>query len=277
MLGHQVVRRFARDWDVHATVRDPARAEALRPAATLHAFDAHRPELLAPLLGVLLPDVVVNCIGIVKQLEEASRPLPAITLNALFPHQLAEACTDTGSRLFHVSTDCVFSGTLPPGDLYTEDSVSDAHDLYGRTKFLGEVADGRALTLRTSIIGWELTRPTTGLVEWFAAQKGREVSGFTKAIFSGVTTATLANVIAQVAEEHPHLEGVYHVSAEPIDKFTLLSLVRDRLGLDVEIRPVDEPVVNRALDSSRFRAATGIEIPSWHTMIDELAPTRVVA
>lgn len=273
MLGHQVVRRFAADWEVHATVRTPSDARPFALSATLHELDAGRPEALASVLADLRPELVVNCIGIVKQLSEASLPIPSIRVNALFPHVAAQLSIDAGARFVHISTDCVFSGSLPLGEAYREDSPTDADDLYGRTKLLGEVVEGGALTLRTSIIGWELTR-ASGLLEWFSSQEGEVVRGFTQAIFSGLTTAALSTVIAEIADSHPTLRGLYHVSAEPISKYALLGLIRDALDLDVAIEPVDVPVINRALDSTRLRDATGIRIPSWHTMIEELAPAH---
>jgi dTDP-4-dehydrorhamnose reductase len=272
MLGHEAISRFTPHFEVHASVRDPELAAQYELPATLHAFDAYEPQALAELLDVVDPAVVLNCIGIVKQLEDASRPLPAITLNSLFPHQLAAMCEHKGCRLIHVSTDCVFSGRLPLGQCYREEDDADARDLYGLTKLLGEVKEP-FLTVRTSIIGWELER-ASGLLAWFAGQEGKEVSGYRKAIFSGLTTRALSDVLVEVAQAYPALAGVYHVAAEPIDKFELLTMMRDRLDLDCTIRPVDEPTVNRALDPSRFRAATGIEAPAWDEMLDDYLTAR---
>jgi dTDP-4-dehydrorhamnose reductase len=272
MLGHEAISRFTPHFEVHASVRDPELAAQYELPATLHAFDAYEPQALTELLDVVDPAVVLNCIGIVKQLEDASRPLPAITLNSLFPHQLAAMCEHKGCRLIHVSTDCVFSGRLPLGQSYREEDEADARDLYGLTKLLGEVKEP-FLTVRTSIIGWELER-ASGLLAWFAGQKGKEVSGYRKAIFSGLTTRALSDVLVEVAQSYPALAGVYHVAAEPIDKFELLTMMRDRLDLDCSIRPVDEPTVNRALDPSRFRAATGIEAPAWDEMLDDYLTAR---
>jgi dTDP-4-dehydrorhamnose reductase len=272
MLGHEAISRFTPHFEVHASVRDPELAAQYELPATLHAFDAYEPQALAELLDVVDPAVVLNCIGIVKQLEDASRPLPAITLNSLCPHQLAAVCEHKGCRLIHVSTDCVFSGRLPLGQSYREEDEADARDLYGLTKLLGEVKEP-FLTVRTSIIGWELER-ASGLLAWFAGQEGKEVSGYRKAIFSGLTTRALSDVLVEVAQSYPALAGVYHIAAEPIDKFELLTMMRDRLDLDCSIRPVDEPTVNRALDPSRFRAATGIEAPAWDEMLDDYLTAR---
>jgi dTDP-4-dehydrorhamnose reductase len=162
---------------------------------------------------------VVNAIGIVKQLPEASMTVTSIAVNSLLPHQLNETCTDVGAQLVHFSTDCVFSGALPVGERYSEDHQPDARDLYGRSKLLGEAQDGAAVTLRTSIIGCELHR-SSGLLEWFANQDGKTVGGFTRAIFSGLTTRALARVVGEVVDQHSDLRGIYHVASEPITKLT---------------------------------------------------------
>jgi dTDP-4-dehydrorhamnose reductase len=276
MLGHVVVAELATaGFDIHATIRDRGRAATLVPTAEiaqLHEFDATR-DAVAELVEAVAPQTVINCIGLVKQLEAASEPLPAIRLNALFPHECAAACASLGARFIHISTDCVFSGELPLGEAYTEEHRPDPHDMYGLTKQLGEVLAPRALTLRTSIIGWELER-SSGLLEWFAAQNGGSVNGFTRAIFSGLTTRALARVLAWLITEHPELSGLYHVSSEPIDKYTLLRALRDVLAIDVEIVPVDEPVVNRALDSERLRDLTGLTVPAWDAMLAEYTTGR---
>ena len=274
MLGHEAVRVLAGDFQVHASVRDVAAAERHDLPAELHAFDAYASEELPDLLERSAPHAVVNCIGIVKQLEDASRPLPAIEINSLFPHRLAEACAARGIRLLHLSTDCVFSGELPAAAAYREDSVPDPRDLYGRSKLLGEVTEGDALTLRTSIIGWELGR-ASGLLEWAASQAGKDVRGFAGAIFSGLTTRALSRGIGALVRDFPGLRGLYHVSAEPISKYDLLVAVNSALDLDLRIERVEEPRINRALDSSRLRAATGLEIPTWPQMVAEYAKERV--
>jgi dTDP-4-dehydrorhamnose reductase len=268
MLGHVVARRFSERFELHTGVRNPCRAEAFGIPGTPHAIDALAPGSAAALVAELRPDVVVNAIGLVKQLDEANRPVLAITVNSLLPHVLAAACAAHGVRLLHVSTDCVFSGALTPPRAYTEDDVPDPRDLYGRSKLLGEVAEAPALTVRTSIIGRELGRES-GLLEWFASQDGKTVKGFAHAIFSGVTTLALARVLEEIALDHPRLTGLYHVSADPISKLDLLTALREALGLSCEIQPADEPRINRALDSSRFHVETGIRIPSWDEMLAE--------
>ena len=211
------------------------------------------------------PDAVVNAIGIVKQLPEASESIPSIEINALFPHRLALLCKDINARMIHLSTDCVFSGEK--GN-YKESDISDADDLYGRTKFLGEVTEKHCLTLRTSMIGPELSRKKN-LLEWFLSQKGT-VNGYKKVIFSGFTTLELSRIIENMILNYPEANGIYHVSSEPISKFDLLSLIKEGLKLSIEIIPDESTVCDRSLDSIKFRREFGYTPPTWGEMVSEL-------
>jgi dTDP-4-dehydrorhamnose reductase len=193
-------------------------------------------------------------------------PIPSIEVNSLLPHRLAEACGRRDIRLIHVSTDCVFSGRLPWPGRYTELDIPDPVDLYGRSKLLGEVTGGDTLTLRTSIIGWELQR-ASGLLEWLVSRKGQPVRGFANAWFSGFTTRALSEILVEIVGERSDLAGLYHVSAEPISKLQLVTLLNDALELDCRIEPVEEPRINRVLDSSLFRRQTELAIPSWESML----------
>jgi dTDP-4-dehydrorhamnose reductase len=212
------------------------------------------------------PDVVINCIGIVKQLPAAQDPLLSIAVNALFPHQLAKICRSKNIRLTHVSTDCIFSGKK---GCYTENDPSDAQDLYGRTKYLGEVGYPNCLTLRTSIIGRELGT-SHGLVEWFLSQQGKTVPGYKNAIFSGLTTNALAGIMDELISAYPDLHGVIQVASRPISKYDLLVLIKQVYGLQIEIIPDEMVVNNRSLDAVKFRKETKIKIPSWEYMIEEM-------
>ena len=212
------------------------------------------------------PEVVINCIGIVKQLPAAQDPLQSIAINALFPHQLAQICRQKKIRLIHMSTDCVFSGRK---GCYSEEDLSDAEDLYGKTKFLGEVDYPGCLTLRTSIIGRELDT-THGLIEWFLSQEGKTVSGYKKAIFSGLTTIALSEIIADIIVNHPQLSGIRQVASEPISKYDLLNLVNKIYGLKIRIDPDETIINNRSLNPEKFKKETNIKIPSWEYMIEEM-------
>jgi dTDP-4-dehydrorhamnose reductase len=267
MLGHATLRVFAASpgFTAIGSVRSEA-SRALLPAAlragVVAGVDVDDDAAVARLFAETRPDAVVNCIGIVKQLAAADDPLVAIPVNSLLPHRLAKHCAAAGARLVHVSTDCVFSGKM--GN-YHEDDVADARDLYGRSKLLGEVDYPNAVTLRTSIIGPELVG-AHGLVGWFLAQRG-QVRGFTRAIFSGLPTVTLAEVIRDHVLRLPSLRGLYHVSAAPISKYDLLRLVAAAWQRDIEIAPDDKLVIDRSLDSARFRAATGWQPAEWAALV----------
>jgi dTDP-4-dehydrorhamnose reductase len=267
MLGHKLWQRSAERFDAYVTFRGPAAAYArtglFDPARSIGGVTAQDFDSVARAFAEVRPDAVVNCIGVVKQDAAAKDPLTSIAVNALFPHRLGHLCRASGARLVHLSTDCVFSGLN--GD-YSESDAADAGDLYGRSKLLGEVDYENCLTVRTSMIGRELAG-THGLVEWFLSQRGRAVRGFRRAVFSGLTTEALAGVISDVLERHARLRGVWHVAAEPINKFDLLSLVRDVYGLDIDIVPDETFVCDRSLDGSRFREETGIVAPPWPEMI----------
>lgn len=209
------------------------------------------------------PDVVINCIGLIKQLADAEDPLVALPVNSMLPHRLSSLCGLTGARLVHVSTDCVFNGKKGG---YRETDASDAEDLYGRSKYIGELHSApHAITLRTSIIGHELNS-SHALVDWFLSQQG-SVSGFSRAIFSGVPTVELARIIKDFVLPRPELSGLYHVAAAPISKLDLLRLVAAQYGKDIDIRPSDQLVIDRSLDATRFAEATGYTAPSWPELV----------
>lgn len=270
MLGNAVFRVFAQNdgYSVVGSARSAAVLRLLRPELheqVICGVDVENPDSLMRLFARARPDVVINCIGLVKQLAEADEPLAAIPINALLPHRLARLCDVAGARLIHMSTDCVFSGTQ---GMYREQDLPDAQDLYGRSKYLGEVDYPHAVTLRTSIIGHELSGAHS-LVGWFLAQQGT-VKGFTRAIFSGLPTVELARVMRDFVVPNTDLRGLYHVSAEPINKFDLLKLVAQVYGKTVDITPDDKLVIDRSLDSSRFRKITGFQPAAWPELVSRM-------
>ena len=267
MLGNAVLRLFAHSAGYEA-VGSARSTSALRllPAdlsdRVICGVDVEHIDNLISLFFKVQPDVVINCIGLVKQLAEADDPLAAIPINSLLPHRLARLCGVAGARLVHMSTDCIFSGVK---GMYTEADMSDAKDLYGRSKYFGEVDYPHAITLRTSIIGHEL-RGGHSLVGWFLAQQGG-VKGFRRAIFSGLPTVELARVIRDYVIPHPELHGVHHVSADPINKFDLLTLISNVYGKKIDIATDDNFIIDRSLDSTRFREATGYQPQPWPELV----------
>jgi dTDP-4-dehydrorhamnose reductase len=235
-------------------------------AATITGVDATDYDSIARAIAEVKPEVVINCIGIIKQLKAAKDPIISLSINSLFPHRLAILCRAAATRMIHISTDCVFSGRK---GMYTEDDVSDAEDLYGRTKYLGEVGYPGCLTIRTSIIGREL-HSASGLVDWFLSNRGGKVRGFRRAMYTGFTTVALAKIIAELIRNHPELSGLWQVSSEPITKFDLLKLVNDIYRAGIEIEPDDVFFCDRSLNSARFRAAVNFQPSSWAEMISEM-------
>jgi dTDP-4-dehydrorhamnose reductase len=270
MLGYAIFRFFSRSsaFETYGSVR-MSRGEYPLPLELQHRIvdnvDVEIPNALTYLFDQVRPDVAINCVGIIKQSKMAADPLTMLSLNALLPHRIAKLCNLTGTRLVHISTDCVFSGMK---GLYAEEDLPDASDLYGRSKCLGEIDSPNSITLRTSIIGRELVGGQS-LVEWLLAQENA-VKGFTRAIFSGLPTVELARVIRDHVLPHPEMSGVYHVSAAPISKYDLLTLVARRYGKDIEIFPDDEVVIDRSLDSSRFRSAVGYVPEAWPELVNKM-------
>lgn len=274
MLGHRLWINLRRQHETWVTVRQTSSPFPDRPEFPVKYVrpdvDASNFDQVTRALASIQPDLVINCIGLIKQMGHLARdPIMAISLNALLPHRISLVCRAAKIRMIHISTDCVFSGKK--GN-YLESDQSDAEDLYGRSKFLGEVAyPPHSLTLRTSIIGHEL-KTRLGLIEWFLGQKdGETVRGYKRAIFSGFTTDEISRIIMDYVIPHPELTGLYHVSSEPIAKYDLLQLTKDVYARDITILPDEDFIIDRSLDSTRFRQATGYRPPSWPEMIREMA------
>ena len=271
MLGHQLWRGLHAQHDTWVTLRRPVADFAVHnlfdEAKAIQFDDITDDTALERALGQAKPEAVINCVGLIKQRDEASDEALTLRVNAEFPHRLAKRCGEAGARLIHFSTDCIFAGTK--GN-YTESDPSDAADLYGQSKHQGEVADAHSVTLRTSVIGHELGT-NLALLDWFLSQRFKAVNGYTKAIYSGFTTLEMARIVDRILTQHTDLSGVWHVASEPISKFALLQLCREKLGWEGVIEPNDEFVCDRSLNADRFNQATGYTPPSWEAMISELA------
>ena len=274
MLGHRLWLNLQKEHEVWVTVRQTS-----SPFPNLPEFpsnrvrtdvDASNFDQVTRALASIQPDLVINCIGLIKQMGHLARdPIMSISLNALLPHRLSLICRAAKIRMVHISTDCVFSGKK--GN-YLESDESDAEDLYGRSKFLGEVAyPPHSITLRTSIIGREL-KTRLGLIEWFLSQKdGDTIRGYKHAIYSGFTTDELSRIIMNNIIPYPELTGLYHVSSDPINKYDLLQITNQVFGRRINILPDEDFFVDRSLDSTRFCQATGYQPPPWPEMIQEMA------
>lgn len=272
MLGHLLFRYLSQveNLDVYATARSlqglsNCFSPELKAKIRSDTVDADNFDSVIRALASIQPDIVINCIGLVKQMPIANDPLSAITVNAQLPHRLSLVCRTANARLIHISTDCVFDGKK---GMYTEKDDSNATDLYGRTKFLGELSYGHCITLRTSIIGHEL-KGRYGMIEWFLAQE-RSVKGYTRAIYSGFPTVELAKIISDYVVPNEDLHGVFHVSSQPISKYHLLKLVADTYGKNIQIEPYHDIIIDRSLDSSAFMKKTNYVPPSWPQLVADM-------
>ena len=275
MLGHAVFRYFSAKpgYETFGTVRSSRSRrhfQAFPKEQILDSVDVENFDNLVTALSKVRPDVVVNCVGVIKQLASSKDPLTVLPINSLLPHRLARLCAATGARLIHVSTDCVFSGKKGS---YVENDFPDAEDLYGRSKYLGEVDYPNAITLRTSIIGHELESQLS-LVDWFLSQSG-SVKGYRKAVFSGLPTIEIARVIDEFVIPHSELRGLYHLSVDPISKYDLLKLVSQVYEKKIEIHQDDQVQIDRSLDSSRFRTATGFRPRPWPELVRAMKESKV--
>jgi len=270
MLGHKLLQQLSQGHEVWGTVRgEPREAPEIPGVARSRLIGGVTASDLGSIRRAMArvdAAAVLNCIGIVKQIDAGKDPIASITINALLPHQLSRICAQAGARLIHFSTDCVFSGG---GGAHRESDPPDPSDLYGRTKLLGELDDPHCFTIRSSIVGRELRRGT-GLFDWFLSQRGGQVRGYRHALYTGLTTLAMADVVRLVLESHPELSGVWQVSADPIDKCSLLELVEHVYGLGIRIEPDLDFHCDRRLDSSRFRTATGWAPPTWQAMIEAM-------
>lgn len=268
MLGHKMaLKMLQKKYHVSVTIRNAApeffKTKYFEGLHIIDAVDAYNPDSVKNAISLSKPDFVLNCVGIVKQLAESKSAIPSITINALFPHQLAKMCHEAGARLIHFSTDCVFSGDKGP---YKQTDPSDVNDLYGLSKFMGEVSGEGALTIRSSIIGREFAKPT-GLLEWFLSQKGGVVSGYKNALYSGLTTNAMADLVYFIIQNHPTLEGLYQVSSEAISKFDLLHIINDIYKTGITINTDEVFHCDRRLTMEAFAAKTGWYPQSWDKMI----------
>lgn len=226
---------------------------------------------LVSVVNEVKPDVIINCVGLVKQLPGSNSLLECIPLNSLLPHRLMLLASKVNARLIHISTDCVFSGKRGH---YLETDTPDAEDLYGISKSIGELNDVKnTITLRTSLIGHELNS-NRSLIDWFLSQDVK-IKGYRKMIFSGLSTIEMARVIRDFVLPNPHLEGLYHVSSEPIGKYELLKLVAKIYRKEIEIIPDDEIQIDRSLVSDKFFQATGYRAPSWPDLVEAMYQARV--
>lgn len=270
MLGHKLYQVLSNRFDVYGTVRGSFELidsyGIFDRKRILEGIDVNDFETVVTAVDATKPDVVINAAGIVKQRLSSKDVIQTLSVNSIFPHLLAQLSESLKFRVIQIGTDCVFSGNKGK---YVEGDTVDAFDLYGQSKRFGELTEGNVLTLRTSIIGRELGT-SHSLVDWFVSNKRSTVNGYVNAVYSGFPTTVFADIISNLISEHKDLRGLFHVSSDPINKFELLSLINECLELDIKIDRFEDFHIDRSLDSTKFRTATGFEPDSWRKMIDQM-------
>lgn len=270
LIGSSLFKYFAtkNDINVFGTIRSNLIIKAPSNSQKSKLFteiDLQNKNDIEKVFDQVLPDVVINCAGITSGSKEINNYYNVITLNSLLPHYLSDLSTKFKARLIQISTDCVFSGKK--GN-YIEDDYPDSNHLYGRSKTLGEITSSNTITLRTSTIGHEVNS-SKGLMDWFLSQK-ESVAGYKNYIFSGLTTIEIGRIIYEYIIFNSNLVGLYHLSANPISKFDLLLLIKSIYNKDINLMSDFKIVINRSLNSSKFRDATGFSPKSWPLMIEEI-------
>lgn len=272
MLGHKVFEILSKydEYDVYGTVTSISSFRNCLPKQfnnhIVKNIYANKIETVEVLIKKAKPNVVINCIGIIKQNKDSKDYINSITINTLFPHLVANLCEKYNSRFITIATDCVFDGTK--GD-YKDSDLPTCHDVYGMTKYLGEVKDKEnSLTLRTSIIGHELDS-SISLLDWFLSQDN-VVKGYKKAIFSGFTTLEFAKLLAEKIIPNKKLFGLYQISVDPISKYKLLKIITDIYKKNIRITIDDEVKINRSLNSDILRKIINYKPPKWQDLVFEM-------
>ena len=272
LLGNTLTKYFLlkEDYDVFGTIRDYSKLEFFKKKyhknfliiKNILDYDE-----IKKVLKNIKPDILINCLGITNKetLLNPNQIENCICINSLFPHKLQGICSELGTRLIHLSSDCIFSGKK---GFYTENDIPDPPDIYGKSKLLGELNYENTLTIRKSVIGHEL-ESSKGLLEWFLAQKNF-VYGYKNVIFSGITVLELAKVIDEYILPRSDLKGVLNLAGESISKFDLLKIIADIYKKSVEIIPNEAIKINRTLNGSQFNNLTGYKMKSWSSLIKSM-------
>ena len=276
MLGHMAVRVLGENFEVFGTTRGnessvPMLRKFLSKDSWITGVNVLNDQEVERVLDLIKPDAVINCVGLVKQKMDNSSYIESIEINALLPHKLYLLCQKYGSKLIQISTDCVFTCDL---GMKSQGDDPNATDLYGRTKFLGEVDYGTALTLRTSIVGRQISGQES-FFEWVLSQRGKTANGYANALYTGLTTHALSRVISEVLVNHFSLSGLWQVASEPISKYELMKKLNSEMTLDIDIREDTDFQCDRRLDGSMFTKKTNISIPTWDEMIGQFSSDQV--
>lgn len=276
MLGHSLFTNLSKyNHEVYGTVRSSEKEYfgGLKKNIFQNInLDIDKINQVESLIKKINPDYLINCIGIIKQkkLSKSENKKQIIYVNSYLPYLLSDIAERNNCRFIHFSTDCVFSGAKGG---YIESDKCDVNDTYGLTKFLGEITHSSSLTIRTSIIGHELDS-NYSLVDWFLSQETKEVKGFSKAIFSGLPTCYVSLVLDKFIFGK-NLSGLYHLSVDPIDKFSLLCIINKHYDKRINIIEDSTIKIDRSLSSEKLKRDTGYNYDNWETLITLMRKDRL--
>ena len=268
MIGHQILLSLAKeDFNINAHFKTKKKNQDLLKAKniTFHFLEITALNI-QEFLKSINPDIIINAAGVTIRRLKVTSVDKVIFTNSILPHILNDWSQKYNSRLIHFSTDCVFSGNK--GN-YKDNDLTDALDLYGKTKSLGEISSKNTLTLRSSMIGFELHNRSE-LLEWVFSNKKKSINGFSNVIYSGITTTLMSKIVIKIIHDYPNLTGIYNISSAPISKYLLLKKINDIFDLNIKVESVESKPSDKSLESIRFSNKTGIEVPSWDLMLNEL-------
>ena len=265
MIGHKIAQSLNDDCELILSSRKSISLDTIgvkRGKILLHDLITDN---LDSMLKKIFPDLIINCAGITTRRGVKDNIQNTRLLNSDIPHKLDSWANLNSKKLIHFSTDCVFSGSR--GN-YLDNDISDANDTYGKTKAAGEVNSFNTLTIRCSMIGRELYN-FTELFEWLVKNKNKNIDGYSKVFYSGITTVRMGKIISKIIKEDINLTGIYNISSIPISKFDLLHKLSNAFGLNVDITENKNIKSNKVLNSKKFAEITGIKIPDWDDLISE--------
>ena len=268
MIGHQVLFGLLKEnFLIHAHFKKKkSKHDFFKSKNTIFHFLEITQYNIEEFLVDINPDIIINAAGVTTRREKESTINQIKFTNSLLPNILSSWSEENGCRLIHFSTDCVFSGDKGG---YKDSDEPDALDTYGKTKSLGEVGGSNSLTLRSSMIGFELYNKTE-LIEWVLSNKNKTINGFSNVIYSGITTTLMSKILIKIIQDFPGLKGIYNISSAPISKYSLLKKINDIFDLNIKVKSVESKPSDKSLESVRFSNKTGIEIPNWDLMLSEL-------
>ena len=270
LLGNTLLKYFSKQSNIkcYGIIRKNSDIDKLKSIKNvkLYKIDYKNQNNIIKVFNKIKPNLIINCIGLVKQLTHKNQLSEIIRINSFLPHYLTElANVKNKTRFIQFSTDCVFSGTKGK---YKETDFPGAQDIYGRSKLLGELTYPNTLTLRTSIIGHEL-QTKYSLLSWFLDQK-KPIKGYKNAIFSGLTALEIAKFLDKFIIPNKKLNGMYHLSGNTISKYELLNLVKSFYKKDIKIIIDKKVKINRSLNSNLLQKQTGYKPPNWTKLIQEM-------